>query len=115
MEPIFEQDGLLVSLDEEKRELLFEWDEEMYPTWNTFFKEKTQKDLELWVQKELDKMQLKYEALKEDKGRVRVDRDGQKCQRCGKGTYEIADLNDELNGERHCNKCGHFVTRFVNG
>jgi hypothetical protein len=65
MEPIFEQDGLLVSLDEEKRELLFEWDEEMYPTWNTFFKEKTQKDLELWVQKELDKMQLKYEALKE--------------------------------------------------
>jgi hypothetical protein len=65
MEPIFEQDGLLVSLDEEKRELLFEWDEEMYPTWNTFFKEKTQKDLELWVQKELDKIQLKYGSLKE--------------------------------------------------
>ena len=63
MEPILELNGLLVSFDEEAGELLFEWDEEMYPTWNDFFKEKTQKDLELWVKEELDKMQLKYEAL----------------------------------------------------
>jgi hypothetical protein len=63
MEPIFEQDGLLVSFDEEAGELLFEWDEEMYPAWNAFFKEKTEKELELWVQEELDKMLLKYGAL----------------------------------------------------
>jgi hypothetical protein len=61
MEPIFEQDGLLVSFDGEAGKLLFEWDEKMYPTWNNFFKEKTQKDLELWVKEELDKMQLNYE------------------------------------------------------
>lgn len=39
-------------------------------------------------------------------------RDGKQCERCGEGTYEIADLNDEIHGERHCNKCGHFVNRY---
>jgi len=33
---------------------------------------------------------------------------GKQCERCGKGTYEIADLNDEIHGELHCNNCGHF-------
>ena len=41
-----------------------------------------------------------------------TDRDGKQCERCGEGTYEIADLNDEIHGERHCNKCGHFVNRY---
>ena len=34
---------------------------------------------------------------------------GKQCERCGKGTYEIADLNDEIHGELHCNNCGHFI------
>lgn len=63
MEPIFEQDGLLVSFDEKAGELLFEWDEEMYPAWTDFFKEKRQEELEVWVKEELDKMRLKYEPL----------------------------------------------------
>lgn len=29
------------------------------------------------------------------------------CARCGKGIYIIRDLNDEIHGERHCNRCGH--------
>jgi ribosomal protein S27AE len=41
-----------------------------------------------------------------------TDRDGKQCERCGEGTYEIADLNDYLNSERHCNKCGHFVKQY---
>ena len=41
-----------------------------------------------------------------------IDNDGKQCERCGKGTYEILDLNDELNGERRCKKCGHFVKRW---
>lgn len=41
-----------------------------------------------------------------------IDRDGKQCESCGEGTYEIADLNDEIHGERHCNKCGHFVYRY---
>jgi hypothetical protein len=43
-----------------------------------------------------------------------TDNDGKQCERCGEGTYEIADLNDEIHGERHCNKCGHFVKRYDN-
>jgi len=38
-----------------------------------------------------------------------TDNKGKKCVRCGKGHYRIADLNDEIHGERHCDKCGHFV------
>jgi hypothetical protein len=38
-----------------------------------------------------------------------VNMDGKECEMCGKGTYQIADLNDEIHGERHCNKCGHWV------
>lgn len=30
------------------------------------------------------------------------------CARCGKGIYIIQDLNDEIHGERHCNRCGHL-------
>jgi hypothetical protein len=41
-----------------------------------------------------------------------VDMDDKDCEVCGKGTYQIADLNDEIHGERHCNKCGHFVKRY---
>lgn len=41
-----------------------------------------------------------------------INRDGKQCERCGKGTYEIADLNDYLNSERHCNKCGFFVMQY---
>ena len=41
-----------------------------------------------------------------------VDMDGKDCEVCDKGTYQIADLNDEIHGERHCNKCGHFVKRY---
>jgi hypothetical protein len=41
-----------------------------------------------------------------------VDMDDKDCEACGKGTYQIADLNDEIHGERHCNKCGHFVKRY---
>ena len=39
---------------------------------------------------------------------------GKKCERCGEGTYKIADLNDEIHGERHCNKCGHLANRHEN-
>jgi hypothetical protein len=42
-----------------------------------------------------------------------TDRGGKQCERCSDGTYEIADLNDEIHGERHCNKCGDFVKRYV--
>jgi len=38
-----------------------------------------------------------------------VNMDGKDCEVCGKGTYQIADLNDDIQGERHCNKCGHSV------
>ena len=41
-----------------------------------------------------------------------IDHDGKQCESCGEGTYEIADLNDEIHGERNCNKCGHFVYRY---
>jgi hypothetical protein len=41
-----------------------------------------------------------------------VDMDGKDCEVCDNGTYQIADLNDEIHGERHCNKCGHFVNRY---
>jgi len=39
----------------------------------------------------------------------KVNMHGKDCEVCGNGTYQIADLNDEINGERHCNKCGHWV------
>lgn len=38
-----------------------------------------------------------------------TDNTGKTCIRCGEGTYRIADLNDEIHGERHCDMCGHFV------
>ena len=38
-----------------------------------------------------------------------VSMDGKDCERCGKGTYQIADLNDEINGERHCTNCGYNI------
>ena len=38
-----------------------------------------------------------------------VNMDGKDCEVCGKGTYQIADLNDEIHGERHCNKCGNWT------
>lgn len=38
-----------------------------------------------------------------------TDNEGKKCVRCGEGHYRIADLNDDIHGERHCDKCGHFV------
>lgn len=37
--------------------------------------------------------------------------DGKQCESCGEGTYEIADLNDEIHCERHCNKCGQLKNR----
>ena len=42
------------------------------------------------------------------------DNHNKKCERCGEGTYKIADLNDEIHGELHCNKCGHFIKRHTN-
>lgn len=38
-----------------------------------------------------------------------TDNEGKKCVRCGEGHYRIATLNDDIFGERHCDKCGHFV------
>ena len=40
---------------------------------------------------------------------------GKVCERCGKGTYEIADLNDEIQSERHCIMCGHFTKLWKDG
>ena len=40
---------------------------------------------------------------------------GKVCERCGKGTYEIADLNDEIQSERHCTMCGHFTKVWKDG
>ena len=28
---------------------------------------------------------------------------------CDDMADQVRDLNDEINGERHCNKCGHWV------
>jgi ribosomal protein S27AE len=42
------------------------------------------------------------------------DNHNKKCERCGEGTYKIADLNDEIHGELHCNKCGHLFKRLTN-
>jgi hypothetical protein len=38
-----------------------------------------------------------------------VNMDGKDCEACGKGTYQTADVCDEFQGTRHCNKCGHWV------
>jgi hypothetical protein len=38
-----------------------------------------------------------------------VDMDGKVCEVCGWGTYQIANVCDEFQGTRHCNKCGHWV------
>ena len=41
-----------------------------------------------------------------------TDNEGKKCERCGEGTYEIADLNDAIHGELHCTKCRHFIKKY---
>jgi hypothetical protein len=38
-----------------------------------------------------------------------VNMDGKDCEMCGKGTYQTADVCDEIHGTRHCNKCGHWT------
>jgi len=38
-----------------------------------------------------------------------VNMDGKDCEMCGKGTYQIANVCDEIQGTRHCNKCWHWV------
>jgi len=38
-----------------------------------------------------------------------VSMDGKECEVCRWGTYQIADVCDEFQGTRHCNKCGHWV------
>jgi hypothetical protein len=38
-----------------------------------------------------------------------IDMDGKDCEACGWGTYQIANVCDEFQGTRHCNKCGHWV------
>tara|TARA_R110000868_G_scaffold68159_1_gene201515 strand:+ start:345 stop:518 length:174 start_codon:yes stop_codon:yes gene_type:complete len=38
-----------------------------------------------------------------------VSMDGKECEVCGKGTYQIADLNDEIHGECHCTNCGYNI------
>jgi hypothetical protein len=44
---------------------------------------------------------------------ITVDMSGKDCACCNRGTYQETEIQDDMNGELHCNECGYATKRYV--